>query len=413
MSANIVEISETAYKANPNSPGRGVPYVYWINLGKDVSICPKNIYHLTNKLENSEYTFHMNISWGGAMDLVSDSLPTEYGDLGRIDYAGVRGYPAFYPKSYNPFGLNIWKVNLEDIHVKDKHGNKITNYSFLAADAEQTNLFPYGAESNTFETKNGVWSLYDIVDVLIESQSWPYPGKLDCIGLGSNTVEEIAVKEGYNNAPVFLCRSATDCKITMISPHERQSVAVGVMIQEHGIKLTKSASTTTIIRKKDFEFEFLIHFKALDSTVGYTEYRVNDTLEKGLEVNLNNIKVTQTINNVTSNVEFYTTTVNRTINIIINPRNIPDDADVNIILPVKVINPLILPDKFFNISNMSLSGDEPNKNKVASSNKIKLKVIEDSKKEEKPLPIPPKNPKPTPKPNPNKTPLLLPPPCCC
>ena len=34
MSTNIIEVNETAYKANPKSPGRGVPYIYWINLGK-------------------------------------------------------------------------------------------------------------------------------------------------------------------------------------------------------------------------------------------------------------------------------------------------------------------------------------------------------------------------------------------
>ena len=413
MSTNIIEVNETAYKANPKSPGRGVPYIYWINLGKNMSICPKNMYHLTNKLDGSGYTFHMTIKWGGAMDLVSDVLPTEYGDLGRIDYAGILGYPAFYPKSYNPWGLNIWKVNLEDICVKDSYGNKITNYSFIAADAEQTNLFPYGAESNTFQTKNGVWSLYDIVDVLKANQSWPFPGKLAYIGLGSNTVQELAVKEGYNNAPVFLCHSATECKITMISPRERQSVAVGVMIQEQGIKLTKSSSTNIIIRKKEFEFEFLIHFNALDSTDGYTEYRISDTLEKGLEVNLDNIKVMQTINNVTDTVKFNSIIINRTIDIVISASNITAGADVNILLPIKVINPLILPDKFFNIANMSLAGDEPSKNKIASSNKVELKVVKDPKQEEKPLPMPPENPNPAPKSNPNK--LILPPfpPCCC
>ena len=171
--------------------------------------------------------------------------------------------------------------------------------------------------------------------------------------------------------------------------------------------------TNIIIRKKEFEFEFLIHFNALDSTDGYTEYRISDTLEKGLEVNLDNIKVMQTINNVTDTVKFNSIIINRTIDIVISASNITAGADVNILLPIKVINPLILPDKFFNIANMSLAGDEPSKNKIASSNKVELKVVKDPKQEEKPLPMPPENPNPAPKSNPNK--LILPPfpPCCC
>lgn len=413
MSTNIVEINQTAYKANPKSPGRGVDYIYWINLGKDMLVCPKTIYHLTNKLDDSEYTFHMTIKWGGAMNLVSDSLPTEYGDLGRIDYSGILGYPAFYPKSYNPWGLNVWKVNLEDICIKDNDGNKISNYSFLAADAEQTNLFPYGAESNTFETENGIWSLYDIVDVLKANQSWPFPGKLDYIGLGSNTVEEIAVKEGYNNAPVFLCRSATECKITMISPRERQAVAVGVMIQEQGISITKSASTTTVIRKQGFEFCFYLHFKALESRTNYKEYKISDSLEHGLNAKLNDIKVMQTINKITTNVKFNAVIVNNTVDIIININNIKEEADVNITLPVKVVNPLLLPNKFFNMCNIAVTGTEPSKNKIATSNKVELTVNKDPEEDEKVTPIPPVNPKPTPKPDPNKIILPPPPPCCC
>ncbi|MEN8075320.1 CshA/CshB family fibrillar adhesin-related protein [Clostridioides difficile] len=372
-------ISEKAYKASPDSPGRGVPYIQWINLGKNTVIAPNDVYLLENQLENG-YTFHMKIRGAGKKTLVSNSLPTEYGDLGLIDYKGVKGYPVFYPQSYSSSSINIWKVNLEDIYILDSSGNRVNNYSFVAADAEQTNKFPYGSESNTFVTQNGVWSLYDTIKITKEYQSWPYPGILDLNGLGSNTVQEIAVKEGYNDAPILLCQAATNCEITMISPHQRQAVAVGVMIQDSGIFIEKEPNYQKIINKNNESFFFDLNFTALEFTTGYSEYRVSDTLVPGLSLDLSNTTVTETIAGITTPITPLINIVGNTVNIDIPISDVTSGAHVNIHLAIIISNHLLLATQFTNVASLALINDEPNKNKVAVSKKVtvntdpKLKV---------------------------------------
>lgn len=395
-------INETAYKAADGSPDKGVPYIYWINLGENLTIKPGETYQLTNTLGNTGYTFHMTIKGVGNMNLVSNSLPTEYGDLGRIDYQGIQGYPVFYPYNYSYNDLNVWRVDLEDIYITDSDGNTITNYSFVAADAEQTNLFPYGAESNTFVTSNGVWSLYDTVKA-DPTPPWIYPGELELIGLGSNTVQELPVKEGYNYAPIFLCQATGNCQITMISPHQRQAVAIGVMIQEQGISIEKSPLDQIIIKRNNYEFFFDFKFTALTSTVGYTEYRISDSLHPGLSANLESTTVTQTMGGVTTNVTFKTQIVNNTTNIIIPIDNVTEGADVTIRLYVKVTNRLLLPDKFFNECSIAVLNTNSNENKVALSNKVTVISNPDFDGIPKTKPISPANPKPTPivRPNPH------------
>ena len=50
-------INETAYKGNQTSLGKGVPYIYWINFGKNLTLKPGESYEVINKLDNTDYTF--------------------------------------------------------------------------------------------------------------------------------------------------------------------------------------------------------------------------------------------------------------------------------------------------------------------------------------------------------------------
>ena len=58
MMVNIMStINETAYKGNQTSLGKGVPYIYWINFGKNLTLKPGESYEVINKLDNTDYTF--------------------------------------------------------------------------------------------------------------------------------------------------------------------------------------------------------------------------------------------------------------------------------------------------------------------------------------------------------------------
>lgn len=205
-------INETAYKGNQSSPGKGVPYIYWLNFGENLILKPGESYEFINKLDNTDYTFHMTLKGFGNLNLISTSLPMATGNLGIADYKGIKGYPALISQNLAPLYQTVaWTFNAEDIYILDKDGNKIPGYSLIVADAEQTNCFGRYTETITLTTSHGAWRLYDI------SKYRPVTGALDLNYLNSNEVNEVSAKTGYNYSPIFITTAPTNCEVTMTS----------------------------------------------------------------------------------------------------------------------------------------------------------------------------------------------------
>lgn len=363
----MADINETAHFANPSSPGKGVKFIAWINLGSRILITPDSNLTLTNTIPNSEYSIDMTIKGvKGSQNLVSNSLPVPYGVLGTVEYTGVGGYPAFYPQNYSSTTTNVWELNIDDIIVK-KSGQPVYNYSFVVADAEQTNLFPYGAESITYTGNGGVWSLYEYV-YPPESVS----GELELKGLSSDTVLEIATKEGYNPSPILLSQSPTTCHIKMVSPHQREAVALGLMIQEEGIEINKSPSVQSIINETGESFTFNLSFTPPSDTTGVVSYKISDTLINGTSPDLTLTQVIETISGISKKVDADIDIVNNTITFTIPVDNVTSCSLVNIRLVAKIVDPSKIPNTFSNRANISIVSNEPNKNKVNVSNIVKV-----------------------------------------
>ena len=156
----------------------------------------------------------------------------------------------------------------------------------------------------------------------------------------------------------------------MISPHQRQAVAVGVMIQDSGIFIEKEPNYQKIINKNNESFFFDLNFTALEFTTGYSEYRVSDTLVPGLSLDLSNTTVTETIAGITTPITPLINIVGNTVNIDIPISDVTSGAHVNIHLAIMISNHLLLATKFTNVASLALINDEPNKNKVAVSKKV-------------------------------------------
>ncbi len=362
-------INETAYKCNQTSPGKGVPYIYWINFGKNLTLKPGESYEVINKLDNTDYTVHMTLKGLGNNNLKSTALPLFSGNLGIGDYKGIKGYPALMSETMAPiYHTSAWSFNIEDIYISDGNGNKISGYSLIVADAEQTNSFGIYTEYFTLTTSHGAWRLYDT------SKYQPVTGALDLNYLNSNEVNVVSKKTGYNYSPLFITTAPTNCEVSMLSYSNQQAIAFGIIIQEGGIGIEKSPKKQTI--EDDYnDIFFSFKFSPLTDTTGYTDYVIVDNIPFGFSFDLENIKAYQKINNELYNfVDLKTNAVNNTVTITIPIENVLQGIDVIINFPIKITNQYIIPSKFTNQCIIEAINPIITKDKISKSNIVKANL---------------------------------------
>ncbi len=362
-------INETAYKGDQSSPGKGVPYINWINFGKDLTLKPGESYEVINTLDNTDYTLHMTLKGLGNNNLKSTALPLFSGNLGIADYKGIKGYPALMSETMAPiYHTAAWSFNAEDIYILDENGNKIPGYSLIVADAEQTNSFGIYKEDFTLSTSHGAWRLYDT------SKYQPVTGALDLNYLNSNEVNVVSKNNGYNYSPLFITTSPTNCEVSMLSYSNQQAIAFGVIIQEGGIGIEKSPEKQTIKYEYDDIF-FSFKFSPLTDTDGYTDYVIVDNIPFGFSFDLGNIKAYQKINNELYHfVKLTLNAVNNTITITIPMENVLQGIDVIINFPIKITNQYIVPKEFTNECIIEALNPIVTKDKINKSNKVKVNL---------------------------------------
>lgn len=311
----------------------------------------------------------MTLNGLGNMNLKSTTLPMFSGNLGIADYKGIKGYPALMSETMAPiYHTAAWSFNLEDIYILDGSGNKISSYSLIAADAEQTNSFGIYKEDFTLTTSHGAWRLYDT------SKYQPVTGALDLNYLNSNEVNVVSKKTGYNYSPLFITAAPTNCEVSMTSYSNQQSIAFGVIIQEDGISIQKSPEKQIVYdSSKDIFFSF--KFSPLTDTSDYTDYVIVDNIPFGLSFDLENIKAYQKINNEIYNfVELTLNYINNTLTITIPIENVLQEADIIINFPIKVTNQYIVPSKFTNECILEARNPIITKSKISKSNKAKVRL---------------------------------------
>ncbi|WP_300902408.1 CshA/CshB family fibrillar adhesin-related protein [uncultured Clostridium sp.] len=361
-------INETAYKGNQTSLGKGVPYIYWINFGQNLVLKPGESYEVVNKIDGTDYTFHMTLKGLGDANLVSSSLPLSTGNIGLSDYTGIKGYPALVSQnSAEIFKTETWTFNTENMYILDGNGNKVSNYSLIFADAEQTNNFGK-SEDILFTVSPGSIELYDT------SKYQASTGELDIDYLDSNQVYIHSPKPGYNYSPIFIATAPTNCNVKMSSYSNRQGVAFGVILQQGDINIEKSPNKQTIYdSSKDILFSF--KFSALPDINGYTSYVIIDTIPSGLSADLGNIKAYQISKDKIYNpIQLTSKVVNNTITITIPIRNITPGANVVVEFPIKITNQSIVPNEFTNQCVLKVINPIIIKNKVSQSNKVNVNL---------------------------------------
>ena len=79
-------INEISYKATPASASTLSsiygPYINWINFGKDLTLKAGESYEVINKLDGTNYTFHLILNGIGPLSLTTNSLPEPDGTMG-------------------------------------------------------------------------------------------------------------------------------------------------------------------------------------------------------------------------------------------------------------------------------------------------------------------------------------------
>ena len=360
-------INEISYMASPDSSTIYGPF------GKNLNLKPNDSYEVINKLDGTDYTFHLILNNSGPMDLTTNSLPEIDGNIGS-DYANeVQGYPAFYCQGCSGNNTGSWNFNIEDLYLSDTKGNKLYNYSFIAGFFEQatspssTQIF---SENNSFETSNGSWSLYNS---FYTTGITGLP-QITYTGIGSNKLTKTMSGSNFsiNQSLLFITAAATNCKTSITSQSNNQAVAFGLLVTEQGLNIQKSILKQPQVLENNEDIVFSFKFSPIKDTTGDINYKIVDTLPKGLSCNKSDITIFQQLdNNTFKSIEFYLTFIDTTATITIPPKNITPLYDVIINLPVKIINKDLLPGKFTNVCSINLLNPTvENQGKVNLSNTV-------------------------------------------
>ena len=373
-------INEISYKATPSSASTLSsiygPYINWINFGKDLTLKAGESYEVINKLDGTNYTFHLILNGIGPLSLTTNSLPEPDGTMGSDYSNAVQGYPAFYCQGYSGNNTGSWNLSIEDLYLSDANGNKLYNYSLIAGFFEQasspssTQVFN---ESNTFETSNGSWSPYN---------SFSTTGitglpQLTYTGIDSNKLTKTMSGSNFSINQYLLFRSdaATNCKTNITSESNNQAVAFGIVVVDEGLNIQKSLIKQPQVLENNEDIIFSFKFSPLTDTDGYTDYVIVDNIPFGFSFDLGNIKAYQKINNELYHfVKLTLNAVNNTITITIPMENVLQGIDVIINFPIKITNQYIVPKEFTNECIIEALNPIVTKYKINKSNKVKVNL---------------------------------------
>ncbi len=374
-------IIENSYKATTSSASTLSsiygPYIHWINFGKNLTLKPGEVYEVINKLDGTDYSFHLILKSIGAMNLITNSLPDPGANMG-IDYSdAVEGYPAFYCQGYSGNNPGSWSLSIEDLYLLDKNGNKLYNYSLIAGffqEAASPSLTTVFNSSNSLETSNGSWISYN---------SYYDPGitgvpKINYTGLNSNKFKGTVSGSNFSIKQYLLFRSvaATNCKTSVTSDSNNQAIAFGIVVYEDGLNIQKSLIKLpqTVENNEDIIFSF--KFTPVKAITDNVDYIIVDTLPEGLSCNESDITISQkSANNEFNPIKFSLDFIDTTANITIPYKNITTSSDVIINFPTKIINKELLPREFTNVCSIDILDPyfEPG-GKVNLSNAIDVKL---------------------------------------
>ncbi|WP_304428064.1 hypothetical protein [uncultured Clostridium sp.] len=366
-------IIENSYKTSPSSTSIYGPYIYWINFGKGLNLKIGDSYEVINKLDGTDYTFHLTLNNIGSLNLITDSLPETNGNIGT-DYSNeVQGYPAFYCKGYPGNQIGSWDISIEDLYLSDANGNKLYNYSLIAGFFEQasspssTQIFN---ESNSFKTSHGSWSLYNS---FYTTGITGIP-QITYNGICSNNLTRTMSGSNFsiNQSLLFVTAAATDCLTTILSESNDQAVAFGIIVSEEGLNIKKSLIKQPHILENNEDIVFSFKFSPATDITGDIKYIIVDTLPQGLSCNESDITIFQKIaDNEFNSVKFNLTFIDTTATITIPIENISTLSDVIVNFPAKIINKDLLPGKFTNVCSINLLNPTvENQGKVNLSNTV-------------------------------------------
>ncbi|MCI9070685.1 hypothetical protein [Clostridium sp.] len=375
-------INEISYKATTSSAATLSsiygPYINWINFGKDLTLKPGESYEVINKLDGTNYTFHLILNGIGPLSLTTNSLPEPDGTMGSDYSNAVQGYPAFYCQGYSGNNTGSWNLNIEDLYLSDENGNKLYNYSLIAGFFEQasspssTQVFN---ESNSFETSRGSWSAYNS---FYTTGITGLP-QLTYTGINSNKLTKTMSGSNFSINQYLLFRSdaATNCKTNITSESNNQAVAFGIVVVEDGLDIQKSIIKQPQVLENNEDIIFSFKFSPVkDITGDLIDYVIVDTLPEGLSCNKSDITILQkSANNEFNSIEFSLTFIDTTATITIPFQNITTSSDVIINFPTKIINKELLPREFTNICSIDLIYPyfEP-QSKISLSNPVNVNL---------------------------------------
>ncbi len=331
-------IIENSYKATTSSASTLSsiygPYIHWINFGKNLTLKPGEVYEVINKLDGTDYSFHLILKSIGAMNLITNSLPEPGANMG-IDYSdAVEGYPAFYCQGYSGNNPGSWSLSIEDLYLLDKNGNKLYNYSLIAGffqEAASPSLTTVFNSSNSLETSNGSWTSYNSYDPGVTGTP-----KINYTGLNSNKFKGTVSGSNFSIKQYLLFRSvaATNCKTSVTSDSNNQAIAFGIVVYEDGLNIQKSLIKLpqTVENNEDIIFSF--KFTPAKSITDNVDYIIVDTLPEGLSCNESDITISQkSANNEFNPIKFSLDFIDKIINKELLPREFTNVCSINILDP--------------------------------------------------------------------------------
>lgn len=235
--------------ANPAS-GPSAGGIGWVNFG-NLNLKPgDSVTGVTSTLKDgTTIIFDIKSDSMSQCNFTAVQPPTYSGAaFGTFGYTGILGNVALYTNDVSTPTTSILEIT--NIVVKDSNGNAVTNYTAIAADAEQTGT----SESWTFVTNGGGWSN------LIALGGTP-PA---ISGLGSST----AIMTGTltsSGAYVLTTQSPTSLTLTTDSPLGGGQEAVAL-----GFAVTKLSIYKNVSNRLDSNDQFLLDIQGTPSTQATT-----------------------------------------------------------------------------------------------------------------------------------------------
>lgn len=198
--------------ANPGS-GPSAGGIGWFNFST-LTINPGDkITGLTGVL-NDGTTVTFDISSFPTSLVPYVASPATAGDFGSSAYTGLLGNTILYTPVRATYPTPSTLV-LNNIVLKDSHGNAVTNYTTVVADGESTNQFAaLYTESWSWLTNGGNWKLLTVAG--------SNPPTL--AGLGTNTATITGINAASAAAYVLTTQSPTSLTLASIG---REAVAIG------------------------------------------------------------------------------------------------------------------------------------------------------------------------------------------